>query len=71
MDPSPWRNPDATLTGQWAAAELRSGDVLAERFRIDSLLGIGGFGFVYRARDLSLDIDVALKLLRPELARRP
>ena len=28
-------------------------------------------GVVYRARDLSLDIDVALKLLRPELARRP
>jgi eukaryotic-like serine/threonine-protein kinase len=60
-----------TMTGQLAAAELRSGDVLAGRFRIESMLGIGGMGVVYRAHDLSLDIDVALKLLRPELARRP
>jgi tetratricopeptide (TPR) repeat protein len=60
-----------TLTGHSAASELRSGEVLADRFRIESLIGIGGMGVVYRARDLSLDIDVALKLLRPELARRP
>jgi len=60
-----------TLTGQIAAAELRAGDVLAGRFRIEAMLGVGGMGVVYRARDLSLDIDVALKLLRPELARKP
>jgi len=61
----------ATLTGQIASSELRPGDLLGGRFRIVSLLGIGGMGVVYRARDLSLDIDVAIKLLRPELARRP
>jgi len=61
----------ATLTGTLAAGELRPGDLLAGRFRIESLLGIGGMGVVYRARDLSLDIEVALKLLRPDLARRP
>ena len=60
-----------TLTGQLASAELRRGDVLAGRFRIETMLGIGGMGVVYRAHDLSLDVDVALKLLRPELARRP
>ena len=60
-----------TLTGQIAAAELRRGDVLAGRFRIESMLGIGGMGVVDRARDLALDVDVALKLLRPELARKP
>ena len=61
----------ATLTGHLAGSELRTGDVLGGRFRIESLIGIGGMGVVYRAHDLSLDIEVALKLLRPELARRP
>jgi tetratricopeptide (TPR) repeat protein len=61
----------ATITGQLGLYELRAGDVLADRFRIDSMLGIGGMGVVYRAFDQSLEIDVAIKLLRPELARKP
>ncbi|MCQ4167102.1 serine/threonine-protein kinase [Tahibacter harae] len=61
----------ATVTGLIVAHELKLGEIVAGRFRIEDLLGLGGMGVVYRARDLSLDIDVAIKLLRPELARRP
>ncbi|MFC5489469.1 protein kinase domain-containing protein [Dokdonella soli] len=61
----------ATVTGMLTTAELRSGDIVAGRFRIDSMIGIGGMGVVYRATDLSLGIEVAIKLLRPELARKP
>lgn len=61
----------ATLTSHLMMAELSSGDVLAGRYRIEAMLGVGGYGVVYRAHDLTLGIDVALKLLRAEIARRP
>jgi eukaryotic-like serine/threonine-protein kinase len=62
---------EATRTGLHMHADLEPGTVLAGRFRIEELVGVGGMGVVYRATDQSLDVTVALKLLRPELASRP
>ncbi len=41
------------------------------KYRIEGLLGRGGMGAVYAARDLVLDRPVAIKVIRPELVPDP
>jgi serine/threonine protein kinase len=45
------------------------GEVLAERYRIEGVLGAGGMASVYRATDLRLDREVAVKVLLPNIAQ--
>lgn len=42
------------------------GEVFGDRYKIRSELGRGGMGVVFRASDLELEEDVALKVMRPE-----
>src|SRR5881397_3633712 len=41
---------------------------LADRYRVERELGAGGMATVYLAHDLKHDRDVAIKVLKPELA---
>ncbi len=47
------------------------GDRLAGRYRLDSQIGRGGFATVFRARDMRLERDVAVKVLHANLATDP
>ncbi|OIP37676.1 MAG: hypothetical protein AUK47_13180 [Deltaproteobacteria bacterium CG2_30_63_29] len=45
-------------------ADYKSGDVLSDRYLIDSVIGAGGMATVYRCNDMRLDMTVAIKVLR-------
>ncbi len=40
-------------------------------YEVESVVGVGGIGILYRARQLRLDRPVALKVVEPEVARDP
>lgn len=70
----------AELLAQWGAlVEARreramqapAHPMLIDRFHIERLLGEGGMAFTYLAQDPALERPVTLKVMKPEIARRP
>ena len=57
-----------TETLQEATRELARGSTFAKRYEIIDELGRGGMGKVYRVIDKKIEEEVALKLLKPEIA---
>ncbi len=58
----------STNSNRSSTAEFAAGDMVGGRFRIESVVGVGGMATVFRAVDESLGRSVALKVFRSELA---
>ncbi len=74
ITPAPSPSPDKpepvvfTETLQTAPLDLARGSTFAGRFEVIEELGTGGMGKVFRVFDKKVDEEVALKLLKPEIA---
>ena len=51
--------------------EIRTGDLIDERYRIIKLLGEGGMALVYEAFDMILKKNVAVKIIKEETMKNP
>lgn len=60
--------PEVTKTLETPVQELTRGTKFAGRYEIVEKLGTGGVGSVYRVEDNKIHEDVALKLIKPEIA---
>lgn len=66
--PLPSQESTITKTMETPKEELTTGSTFAHRYQIIEELGKGGMGRVYRAIDKKLNEEVALKLIKPEIA---
>ncbi len=53
-----------------SAPSVKEGDLLAGKYRIDKVLGVGGMGVVVAAHHIGLDERVAIKFLLPEMLKQ-
>jgi tetratricopeptide (TPR) repeat protein/predicted Ser/Thr protein kinase len=60
---------EAADAAQPPPPEFRPGQLFARRYQIIEELGTGGMGRVFRVIDRKLDEEIALKLIRPEIAK--
>ena len=51
-----------------AEVGIEAGTILAGKYRIESVIGRGGMGLVYRAHHLTLDETIAIKVLRRDVS---
>src|SRR4030042_2646672 len=61
-------SPEVTETIRAPLKELTRGSLFARRYEAIEVLGKGGMGKVYRVFDKKIDEEVALKLIKPEIA---
>ncbi len=62
------KNPDSEHPAIDAGPlRYHSGEIIGSKYRLEELMGEGGMGSVWRARNLSLGVDVAVKLTHGEL----
>src|SRR5437879_2578641 len=66
-----WSVPAGDVVVATAMKPLTPGTILGERYEIIRLLGQGGMGAVYQARDRELERQVALKVIRGDMAANP
>jgi eukaryotic-like serine/threonine-protein kinase len=52
-----------------ATSAYAVGDLIAGKYALEELLGEGGMGAVFRARNTTIDMPVAIKLIRADLDR--
>src|SRR5262245_48969483 len=54
---------ESTTAHSLAVPDYASGDVIAEKYRLDRVLGQGSQGSVWLAENLALDAPVAIKIV--------